>query len=123
MEGSPVNSHKLGASPALDPLAHVDATLATAAPAAVAESDLVTFADAFVLENHHEDMPIMSFHDQIDTVAAPATPESEDFEIAVDSNPVVVVADAEPAALGVLGAVVSGSCIPIRIIVDSVVLP
>ena len=95
----------------------------TAAPAAVAASDLVTFADAFVIENHHEGMSIMSFHDQIDTVAAAATPASEDFEIAVDSNPAVAVADAEPAALGVRGAVVSGSCIPIRKIVDSVVLP
>ena len=122
MEGFPVNSHKLGAWPVV-PLAHVDATLVTAAPAAVAASDLVTFADAFAIENHHECMSIMSFHDQIDTVAAVATPASEDFEIAVDSNPAVVVADAEPAALGVLGAVVSGACIPIRIIVDSVVLP
>lgn len=122
MEGSPVNSHKLGTWPVV-PLAHVDATLVTAAPAAVAASDLVTFADAFVIENHHEGMSIMSFHDQIDTVAAAATPASEDFEIAVDSNPAVAVADAEPAALGVRGAVVSGSCIPIRKIVDSVVLP
>lgn len=122
MGGSPANSHKLGAWPVV-PLARVDATLVTAAPAAVAASDLVTFADAFVRENHHKGMPIMSFHDQIETVAAAATPTSEDYEIAVDSNPVVVVADAEPAALGVLGAVVSGSCIPIRIIVDSVVLP
>lgn len=117
-----MHSHKLGARP-IAPLVHVDATLVTVALVADVVSDLVTFADVFVIENHHEGMSIMSFHDQIDTVAAVATPASEDFEIAVDSNPAVVVADAEPAALGVLGAVVSGSCIPIRIIVDSVVLP
>ena len=118
-----MHSHKLGAWQ-IAPLAHVDVTLVTVALAADVVSDLVTFADVFVIECHREGMPIMSFHDKVDTAAAAAaaaTLESEDSEITVDSNHVVVAAAAvEP---GVLGAVGFCSCNPIRIIVDSVVLP
>ena len=76
----------------------------------------------FVVINHHEGMPIASSHDRIEIVVAAATQASEDFEIKVDSIPVVadVAVAAEP---GVPGAVVSLSYILIRTIVDSVALP
>lgn len=115
---SPLNSHKLEARP-IAPLARDDdGFLAIAAPVAAAEPDLVTFADVFVVINHHEGMPVSSSHDPVEIVAAAVTQAGEDFE-KVDSIPVAADA-AEP---GVPAAVVSCACILIRTIIDSVALP